>query len=400
MEIRQKKDCTGCRACGLICPVNCITYESDDEGFLVPLVDEDKCIECKLCLKRCPQNKELDINNIKGTNSDQKVFALKLKSEDELYESASGGGFSAIAKSILNQGGIVFGCAFNEKVVANHKSIKSVDELYLLKSSKYVQSDTNDTFDEAKIYLDEGKKVLYSGTPCQIAGLYAYLNKDYENLITVDLVCHGVPSPGLFSEYIKSIEEENKQKVTNYNFRYKGRNGHGLSGKCIKIQLENKCIKKMDLCDSYCRAFLKGVCSRECCYRCKYANTNRIADITLGDFWGIEIVKPEVDTSKGISVFIANSDKGKNMIPRIEEYAFIYESNINEAKSENYNLNRSSKRPELRDSFYKDVYSLGYTEAVSKYVKTKGPIVNYFLIRLSRKNKLRLKKIKRMMKVK
>ncbi len=344
-----KNNCTGCRMCEQLCPVKAINMIENEEGFIEPQVDKEKCIDCGLCFKRCPQ-----LNNVKNNKLDNvKVYAAKNRNVEEQKKSSSGGIFSALANYVLENKGKVYGCAFNSRLVAEHIAIKTKEELYKLRGSKYVQSNTKNTFTEVKRDLDIDKLVLYSGTSCQIAGLKAFLNKDYNNLITVDLVCHGVPSPKLFKKYIEYLEEKYNSKILNYEFRSKEKNGWGLTS---KVLLENGKIKYINAnLDPYYKTFLNSCAYREVCYNCKYANCNRISDITLADYWGIQKQIPEFYDEQGISAIILNTKKGYDFFKLLNKNVIIKESNLNSVKKENHNLESPSKRLEIREKAYANI---------------------------------------------
>ncbi|MDR0764481.1 MAG: Coenzyme F420 hydrogenase/dehydrogenase, beta subunit C-terminal domain [Synergistaceae bacterium] len=225
--------CTGCRCCAQTCPCRAISVIDDEEGFPAPKIDEGLCTNCGLCKERCPEN------NNPAVNAPVKVFGARYKLDDKkLYESASGGVFLALAEKFLVEGkALVFGAALDKNNVCRHIGIRDIAGITPLQSSKYVQSDTLDTFDETKQALDHGLKVLYSGTPCQIAGLHAYFGKDYDNLYTVDVICHGVPSPALFEKYIQMLEEQEEDgKIIYFNFRSKYRTGWNVRGYMTKTK--------------------------------------------------------------------------------------------------------------------------------------------------------------------
>lgn len=345
----DRNNCTGCRMCEQICPVKAINMIKNDEGFIEPKIDKEKCIDCGLCFKRCPQ-----LNDVKNNRLDDvRVYAAKNKNVEEQKKSSSGGIFSILANYVLENKGTVYGCAFNSNLVAEHIGIKSKEELYKLRGSKYVQSDTKHSFTETKKDLDDNKLVLYSGTPCQIAGLKAFLNKDYDNLITVDLVCHGVPSPKLFEKYIKYLEEKYNSKILNYEFRSKEKNGWGLTS---KVLLENGKIKYINAnLDPYYKTFLNSYTYREVCYNCKYATSDRVSDITLADYWGIQKQIPEFYDEQGISAIILNTKKGYDFFKVLNQNVIMQESDLNSVKKENHNLEYPSKREKIREKAYVNI---------------------------------------------
>jgi coenzyme F420-reducing hydrogenase beta subunit len=322
----------------------------DEEGFYIPIINALLCIDCGLCVKRCPQNQKPRFRR----NEVLQVLGARYKDDALLSKSASGGVFIGIATMILEQGeGAVFGCAFDENFVAHHICVMDFKDIAPLQSSKYVQSDIGYTYSQAKLLLDRGKTVLFSATPCQIAGLYAFLGKDYDRLFTIDLVCHGVPSPLLFKRYLDWLGKKYDGKIIYYNFRCKEKIGWGLGYK-TKIKARTKIKTKAGFAenDPYYSAFLKGSTYRECCYYCKYANTNRIADLTTGDFWGIEQAHPQFFDKRGISLCLVNTTKGEELIAKGNNFELINSSLAN-AVLKQWNLKSPTLRPDSRDTLKK-----------------------------------------------
>ena len=283
----DKKNCCACGACMNICPKNAIKMQEDEYGFLYPQIDENKCVQCGACQKVCAyQNGQVG-------NTPIKCYAAVNKDKEELMKSASGGIFAAMATTILKDDGVVFGAALdfeNGHAHPHHIAVREVSQVYRLQGSKYVQSAIENTYVEAKEELDLGKKVLFSGTPCQIAGLYSYLRKGYENLYTIDVICHGVPSAKFFDDYIQYMTKKNKAKaVISYSFRDK-KKGWGMNN---RIGFEYASGKKKNMyiparLTSYNTFFLDGDIYRENCYQCPYAKRESTVDFTIGDYWGIE----------------------------------------------------------------------------------------------------------------
>lgn len=375
----EKNTCCGCRACEQICPKKAIFMVENKEGFLEPQIDMDKCIKCGLCVKKCPQMNELPKEEEFG-----KVYAAK--NIKEQLTSSSGGIFSTIAKKVLDEKGIVFGAAYNDNNEVQHTCISDVKDLKKLKGSKYVQSDTKNTFSEAKKYLECGKKVLYVGTPCQIAGLNSFLGKQYNNLLTVDFVCHGVPSPKLFKCYLEW--EAKGKKITDFRFRSKLKKSWGL---CYSYRIEKKLKHGSAKMNPYYNAFLNGYTYRECCYNCKYATKQRISDITLCDYWGIEKEHPEFFDSKGVSGIIVNSKKGVQMFQQIQKELVYIESTFDKLKRKNHNLEQPVIRPEVRDTVYEGVFDKDFSAAIKENLHYEKKIINNikYLIPESLKNKIR-----------
>ena len=375
----EKDMCCGSRTCEQICPQKAISMVENKEGFLEPKIDMNKCIKCGLCVKKCPQ-----LNELTNNEELEKVYAAK--DINEQLSSSSGGIFSTIANKILDEKGVVFGATYNDNNNVEHISISEVEDLKNLKGSKYVQSDIKNTFNEAKKYLDSGRKVLFVGTPCQISGLNAYLGKQYNNLLTVDFVCHGVPSPKLFKNYLKW--EARGKNITDFRFRSKLKKGWGL---CYSYRIENKLKHGSVKMNPYYNAFLNGYTYRECCYNCKYATKQRISDITLCDYWGIEKEHPEFYDSKGVSGIIINTQKGNQIFKQIQKKLIYIESTFDKLKRKNHNLENPAIRPEIRDTVYDGIFDKDFNIAIKENLYFRKRIVNNlkYLIPESLKNKIR-----------
>ena len=379
--------CTGCRMCEQICPVKAIDMKENEEGFYEPIINKEKCIKCGLCFRRCPQ-----LNNVEIVEkmSEPKAFAVKNKNIEVQKKSSSGGVFSVLANYILENNGAVYGASFNEKFKLEHIRIEKKEDLYKLRGSKYLQSNTQNTFELVKKDLKNNKKVLYVGTPCQIAGLRQYLESDYENLLLVDLLCHGVPSQKLFDEYRTWLEKRNKSKIISYDFRNKEKSVWEF-GYIPKVDFENGKIKNIygDL-DIYLKSFLNGSTLRESCYDCKYAKKERISDITIGDLWGVSKVYPKLYDEKGISLALINTSKGKMAINSIQDDLFIKEVKIDKLLKYAQPLCNSTKRPINRDNNILRLIERFKSNKVENIFCMKEKIKNYIPISIRKK----IKKIK------
>lgn len=351
------KECCGCNACVQLCPKNCISFEYDREGFLYPQVNGDLCIECGICTKHCPIISDVE----RGKNPE--VYAAKYTDRNTVFNSTSGGIFVPLALNVLDKGGVVFGCAYDENLVAKHIAVESKNELYRLQSSKYVQSDTRGIYTRVKKELESGREVLFSGTGCQAAGLKAFLNKDYPNLLITDIVCHGVPSSKLFAKYVDFMGKKLGGKLTEYNFRSKEKRGWDLY---YKASSGKKSKSDYGFFDAYYNAFLNCKTYRESCYNCKFANSERAGDITLADYLGVRKIHPEIFDDNGVSLVLVNSNKGKKAWEKISKSITAVPSTIEKAAVMNGNLIAPSKRPSCRD----DIYD-GIDGDFDEYVKTK-----------------------------
>lgn len=396
----DKKDCCGCGACMNICPKNAITMEPDQDGFIYPVINSDLCIACGACKKACNYQNDHELNEPK------KAFAAVNKNEKQLMLSASGGVFSAIAIKILKEGGVVFGATLsfdNGYANPHHIGIEAIDDLPKLQGSKYVQSKIGDTYRQAKRYLLEGRKVLFSGTPCQIDGLYGYLKKDYDGLITVDVICHGVPNDILFNEYLQVEKKKRAAKsITGYAFRDK-RKGWGMNSRIDYVKKDG--LEKSDFIParltSYNTFFLDGDIYRENCYSCIYAKRSRPSDLTIGDYWGIEIEHPELlgkdslDESKGISCVLANNEKGLNICEYTEDILQLYRSEFNKISHKNEQLNQPSAKGKEREKIFEIYKSNGYgkVEDWFKIKYLKQIVVHAVFNRIPRKIRITIKSI-------
>ena len=313
IDIVTKDSCCGCGACAQICPKGCITLQADGEGFLYPKVDAKTCVECGLCETVCPilQSEKTAVRE------PLEVFAACGEEKLLRLDSSSGGIFSLLAESVLAQGGVVFGAAFAEDFSVRHVGVDSVDGLDKLRGSKYVQSRTENTYKETKLALEQGRPVLYSGVGCQIAGLKRFLGKEYEGLVTVDVLCHGVPSPKVWQRYVRHCEGQRNSVLTKVSFRSKKRGWHNYeTEQCFQNgQVQRIAHGK----DPYIQMFLSEICLRPSCHSCKFREGRSGADITLGDAWGIERWMPEMDDDKGTSVVFINSRKGKTLWDLVQD---------------------------------------------------------------------------------
>ena len=358
MNIVSKNLCTGCGACANGCPSGCIQMHPDGEGFLYPQIDEKKCLHCNKCQAICPVANGSRKNPAPGI-----AFACKNLDENERTASSSGGVFAVLAKTILFQGGVVYGAAMSGDCKnVFHRRVENEKDLAALQGSKYVQSRIGDVYRQVKEDLSAFKTVYFSGTPCQVAGLYAYLGKDYDNLYTQDLICHGVPSPLVWEKYVRHIETVRRASVTQASFRDKTLGWHNFS---MRVALSTGASVQEPLNrNAYLNVFLNNICLRPSCHECAFKGTERAADITLADFWGVEKLSPEQDDDKGISLVFANSPKGKELFDQIRERLSVWETDAAAAAAENPAMVRSVKPNELRTVFMKAIEKKSFQGAL------------------------------------
>lgn len=338
IRIEHERDCCGCGACADSCAKGAITMKEDAAGFIYPAVDEALCVSCGRCADVCVFNKKGV-----GAGGEPEVYAAVYKDGKVLEESSSGGVFTPLACAVLDSGGAVFGAAWNDNMSLEHVCVENRDDLGKLRGSKYVQSNTKDTFKQAKKILLEGRPVCYCGTPCQIAGLKAFLGKEYENLLTVDLVCHGVPSMKMLNDDLKALTGEKFGKIKDIRFRDK-RYGWAVKGAVLTDDGE---IKYNASTSPYYFYFLKGEVYRESCYNCRFPTENRQGDITLGDYWGIHGSMIEklgnVNADKGISCVLVNTENGKKWFDMIKNSLSFTLSDRADAERRNKQLTSCSK---------------------------------------------------------
>ena len=314
----NKEQCTGCGACRNICPADCIQMTPDPEGFLYPRVDAEACISCGLCEQTCPV-----LNLHQGVSPDVLPEAYAAYSRDPQIRgsSSSGGVFTELSRYVLHRGGVVFGAAMDEGLQVVHRCVETEEALSALRGSKYVQSSIGLTYRQVRQFLKEGRPVLFTGTPCQIGGLHRFLKQDYDNLITQDVVCHGVPSADVWKAYLKFREEQLGQQLQQVDFRKKVPGWRHYS---LKLELADGTEYTCEAAqDPYMRAFVKDLSLRPSCYQCAFKGLHRCADITLADFWGVEHVCPEMDDDKGTSLVLLHTEKGRAVFAEIKEQLHV-----------------------------------------------------------------------------
>lgn len=334
----------------------------DDEGFLYPVIAKEQCINCGLCEKVCP------VDNPLYKNDTCAVYAAYIKDEHQRMQSTSGGVFYAVAKWIIEQNGIVYGAAFDTNFKLRHIGVDSLSDLQQLRGSKYLQSNLGNVFSEIREHLKKGRWVYFVGVGCQVAGLYSFLRKEYNTLVTSDLVCHGVPSQLMFDWHLDYLRQKEKGEITSYSFR--DCEGWGVCETYSYVsQTRGKQGKKRlpsYFLSPYLYAFMWAFDYRYSCYDCKFARVPRQGDITLADYWGVRKFFPELDASKGVSLILVNSEKGSEMWEKIRHSVEIRTSCVADAALENGNLIHTTKMPAIRKSCYALIRQRGYKSVAEK----------------------------------
>lgn len=362
-----KDECCGCGTCHNICPTKCIVMKADEEGFLYPSIDVDKCIRCRQCETKCPV-----LNRKKDDEEKPITYAAYNKDEEVRKNSSSGGIFSAIANLILERGGVVFGVAFDEKQRVIHTKVEIQKELSKLRGSKYVQSDVGTSYQDAKQILEQGKWVLYTGTPCQISGLYQYLGKDYDKLITQDIICHGTMSPIVLQKYLEYMESQYNSTVDRISFRDKtyGWNRYGMEllfsngSRYVKVASEDYLLK----------TYSANVCLRPSCHTCAFKYIHREADITLADFWNIQQIDSHIDAEQGVSLVLLHSQKGNEIFRDIMNGIVCKTEEFDEALRYNMSMIISAPQHLKREKFMNAIQGENDFKQVFKMIPDKWMI--------------------------
>lgn len=361
IQITSPSDCCGCTACASVCAHNAITMQPDALGFLYPTVDTDKCTECGLCEKVCAFHDKYD----KSLNLPEPIaYGARHKRAEEVETSRSGAAFIAMSDYVLQRGGVVYGAGYTDHFRVTHKRAVTKEQRNEFKGSKYVESDLKDTFRQVKKDLREGLTVLFSGTPCQTAGLHSFIgDKLRANLILVDIVCHGVPSPYIWRDYIKQLEEEKKGEVVYVDFREKQQCGWRAHKEAFRFE---GCENEKVIRGSFTYLFYKHIIFRHSCGACKYTNLQRPSDITIADFWGWEKTHPTINADdKGLSLVICNTGKGEQLFEAIKEEMNVIPAKIQDCMQPS--LRHPSKIHRKREDFELDYMHKGFTYVMKRY---------------------------------
>lgn len=356
-NLADKNQCTGCTACANICPKSCIEMKEDDEGFSYPVIDNSRCISCLACERVCPI-----LNNHTHKDEETKAYAALSKNDETRLESSSGGIFSELAKLILQSNGIVYGAKYDDDFKVIHTGIEDIESLKELRGAKYSQSDLSTIFQTIKTQLNNGRQVLFSGTPCQIGGLKAFLKKDYDNLYCIDFVCHGVPSPLVWKKYIeyRSQVDADNQVPEYINLRNKESGWSHYSYQVEFAYSKNNHYFCQNDKDLYMSLFVNNYILRRSCSNCYYKGYSRESDITLGDFWGIWDILPSMDDNKGTSVVFTHSNKGEKLLNSAAIHLQSNPVTLDQATMMNPSLLKSSFPKENRERVLQEIGQNGF----------------------------------------
>ena len=354
-------ECTGCKACANICPKDAIVFQEDEYGFSYPFINAEKCIQCKKCEQVC--------NSIKSFNTGLplKTYAAANKDNNILRASSSGGVFSVLAEYYLANGGYVCGCVYDENLRPIHICTNRYEDYLQMRKSKYVQSDVGDVYRTVKKLLQNDKDVLFVGTPCQIAGLKGFLQKNHERLLTVDLVCHGTPSYKMFRAFLDYLENKYDTKITDFNFRSKKHGWLRISTEFTDKTGRTRNIGKNQ--EFYMFSFSNGDIMRPSCYSCKYASPERVGDITIGDFWGYNKKTSGLSPVNGISLFTLNTDASLKILESLSEKLFLEEVDYSAAINGNTCLRHPTRKGRNREKCMKSLSENRIHEIAENYVK-------------------------------
>ena len=380
ININDSSKCCGCSACVSSCPIGCIIMTRDHEGFDYPIANVDLCIGCGKCDTVCPINKPKDVS--------EPITAYAVRFDEYLSGSSSGGVFPALACAVFDEGGSVFGAALEPDMKVGHTEAADMFKLETMRGTKYVQSDLYSVFEDIREKLDMHIKVMFSGTPCQVAGLKSFLGKSYDNLLTVDLACHGIPSPGLWGRYVDALEKDAGKKIIDVNFRDKSKSWRHY-GMNIRYNDGTMSYSRRDK-DPYLSLFLQKMTLRPSCYDCKFKYGKSGSDITLSDLWSVPELAPQMNDDRGVSGVFVNTEKGARAFSKLG-HAMMLEVDPAKARSFNSGFSASVEVPKGREEFFKEAHlTLDILGHMKKYVVTE-----HMYRRVCRELRSLLSKIKR-----
>ena len=353
IRITDKSRCCGCTACMSICPVQCIVMRRDREGFDYPVANPDLCISCGRCEEICPMTSDKEAAG--------HLEAIAARNAEFMHGSSSGGVFPVLARKVIDAGGSVYGAVMNPDLTVSHAEASDMSGIEAMRGSKYVQSELYAAYDDVRCSLEQGQKIMFTGTPCQVAGLKSYLGRDHEDLLLVDCACHGVPGPGLWEKYVKALGKKYRMPINEISFRGKERSWRKyefvVSGPQHKVSVPHAK-------DPYMLLFLQDMTLRPSCYACPLRNGGSGSDLTLADLWNVAEVAPEMNDDKGASLILVNTEKGRRMLETVSLDAVPVDSAV--AKKRNGAFGSSPAVPDRRTEFFQGVHS---AEDLVRYMK-------------------------------
>ena len=363
--------CCGCTACSSGCPQNCISMTLNEEGFLYPSIDYANCVKCNLCERACPALNKKSSEAVFYKNT-RLTYSVTSKDKDIQSNSSSGGAFTVLAQKALKDGGHVFGAAFTDDFQAvQHVEIDHKEKLRVLRGSKYIQSDSGSSFLQSLEYLNNGEKVLYTGVPCQVAGLKRFLGREYENLLCVEVICHGTPSSKVWKKYLSFVESK-QGKTKDVSFRDKAASWANFGMRIDSAT--GKELKETHRENTYMAVFLRNYALRESCDCCPSKGETTGADRTRGDFWGIQNAYPEYYDDQGVSVVVVHTEKGKKALEEVAEDLVLHETDPFKSLEDNWIIYKPVERPVERDTFYQDLNRRSWKWIVNKYLDQRSVV--------------------------
>ncbi|NLC26894.1 MAG: 4Fe-4S dicluster domain-containing protein [Fastidiosipila sp.] len=360
--IKSKQACTGCGACQAVCPTECITLDIDEEGFWYPNAGS-ACIDCGRCEEVCPI-----VNRVPVDDTKQYCVAGRHNNTDVWLASTSGGAFSAICQAFENPAIAIFGAKHLDKSNVIHDFVTNINDIDCFRKSKYSQSNMSGNYCSIRRFLEEGRRVIFSGTPCQVAGVRNFLNKDYDNLLCIDLICHGVGSPGIFDKYINYLEGANDSEVVSFEFRSK-RIVKGLLNQNITRTrfVDGRILENKN--DIFYQAFIQALILRPSCGECIFAKTDRVGDLTIGDLNNMQAFLPESDKCVNYSTIIVNTEKGDTIMKKLNEYMDLYPVDLDAIAKYNSALISSTQMNQKRADLFVDLrHGYPINEVLEKYI--------------------------------
>ena len=392
MKLADQLHCTGCGACMKACPKGAIHMQEDAAGFPTPQIDEKSCVDCGLCSKVCPAL------NPPEQQATRAAYAAQLRDEEALLDSTSGGIFTALSREVFSRGGVVYGCVWDDEYNAVVQVAESEAQIAPMRGSKYVWSWAADCFQDVKKRLEAGQAVLFTGLPCQVAGLKNYLRRDYENLYLLDFLCSGSPSPLALKAYLKTICKP-PMPLKELKLKFRDKNPYGVGVHITYTGKKGHVVKGEHIRNPYYYSFYTKLIDRESCYQCPYGTDRRIADLTMGDYWGVSRYHADMNIRAGVSALLVNTEKGEKLLAAVQSRLELKQTRIESiAAANNLACNgkkREIHRPAKREAFFQELRQNGWDSAERKYLNDAGRLKRLVLLLLPAKTIGRLKQLKK-----